>query len=142
MFANLLKREESSSSTTANAAHVANKTAEPAARRPARTPAVSVQHTDAGLLIWAELPGVDADHVQISVDHGVLTMRGRTEAHAPDGYEALHREFASADFERSFTLPNDVDPDQINASVKHGVLRLELPKVKEAQPRRIAVKAG
>jgi HSP20 family protein len=109
---------------------------------PARIPAVSVHETPEALVLLAQIPGVAAEDAQIAVDQGVLTLRGSVKQTIPAGYAPLYREYANADFARSFTLPPEIDAERISAQASNGVLRIELPKVRAAQPRRIAVKAG
>lgn len=104
-------------------------------------PSVDVRETKDGLVIQAEIPGVDAKDVQVSVENAVLSIKGsRTFEKAAEG-ETYHRvERAYGAFERSFTLPTNVDPDHIEASYKQGVLTLQLHKKEEAKPRSIAIK--
>jgi HSP20 family protein len=110
--------------------------------RPRRTPAVSLRETDDALLLDADLPGVKAEQLQISVTHGVLTVHGTVAEHGRAGFTQLHREFEPADFQRTFILPDNVDAGAISANTRNGVVTITLPKVKTAQPRRIAVTTG
>lgn len=131
MFASLLKRDEPKSTTpTPSAADL---------ERPSRTPVVRVRETADAVLLDADLPGVKADQLQLSVNDGVLTLHGRVAVTTRTGFQALHREFDDADFRRSFTLPDNIDPGAISANAKHGVVTITLPKAKASQPRRIAV---
>jgi HSP20 family protein len=109
---------------------------------PARIPAVSVHETADAIVLLAQVPGVSAEDAQIAVDQGVLTLRGSVKTTVPAGYAPLYQEYVRADFARSFTLPPEIDAEHISAQVSNGVLRIDLPKVRAAQPRRIAVKAG
>jgi HSP20 family protein len=110
--------------------------------RPRRTPAVSLRETDDSILIDADLPGVKAEQLQISVNQGVLTVHGRVAEHGRSGFALLHREYEPADFQRTFTLPDNVDAAAISANTGNGVVTITLPKVKAAQPRRITVTTG
>lgn len=132
MFASLLKRDEPKSATAPapSAADLA---------RPSRTPVVHVRETAEAVLLDAELPGVKADQLQLSVNDGVLTLHGRVTPAERTGFQALHREYDDADFRRAFTLPDNVDAGAITANAKHGVVTITLPKAKASQPRRIAV---
>jgi len=94
------------------------------------------------VFLVADMPGVDETSVSIDLEGSELTIRGTFLPKAPDGYSLTYQEYGSGDFERSFTLGDTIDRDGIKAEVKDGILRLTLPKAKEAQPRRIAVKAG
>lgn len=110
--------------------------------RPRRTPIVSLRETEDAILVDADLPGVKADQLQISVDHGVLTVHGSVTEPGRSGFTPLHREYEAADFHRTLTLPDNIDSGAISASTRNGVVTITLPKVKAAQPRRIAVTAG
>lgn len=104
-------------------------------------PAVDVRETKDALEIAAELPGLDPKDVEVSVENGVLTLKGsRSFEKATDG-ETYHRvERAYGSFERSFTLPTNVDAEKVHAVYRHGVLNLTLPKREEAKPKSIAIK--
>jgi HSP20 family protein len=91
--------------------------------------------------IFAEVPGLEPKDVEVSVENGLLTLKGsRSFERATEG-QTYHRvERAYGSFERSFTLPTNVDPDRIQARYRHGVLQLTLPKREEAKPKSIAIK--
>ena len=110
--------------------------------RPRRTPTVLLRETEDAILVDADLPGVKAEHLQISVDRGVLTVHGAVSEPGRAGFTQVHREYESADFHRTLTLPDNVDAAAISASTRNGVVTITLPKVKAAQPRRIAVTTG
>lgn len=112
--------------------------------RPRRTfsPRTDVLETQDAILVVADMPGVEEKSLDIILDHNVLTLRGRAEFDAPKGYRLVYNEYADGDYERSFVLSDVVDREQIDAVVKNGVLRLRLPKVKQALARKITVKAG
>jgi HSP20 family protein len=107
--------------------------------RPRRTPAVSLRETAEAILVDAALPGVKAEHLQVTVNQGVLTLHGTAAEPAHTGFALVHQEYEPADFHRTFTLPDNVDAGAISASTRNGVVTITLPKVKAAQPRRIAV---
>lgn len=104
-------------------------------------PSVDVRETKDALEISVEVPGLEPKDVDISVEAGVLTLKGcRNFEKASEG-ETYHRvERSYGAFERSFTLPTNVDPERINAVYRHGVLLLTLPKREEAKPRAISIK--
>jgi HSP20 family molecular chaperone IbpA len=107
-------------------------------------PRVDILSGENEIIIYAELPGVEEQNVDITVEKDVLTINGyvSTAVHAPEGYELAHSEYEAGDFQRSFTLPAEINRDGIEASLSNGVLRLALPKAPEAQARKITVKAG
>ena len=96
------------------------------------TPAVDVVEDAEKIALFADLPGVAQEDLEIQLDKGVLTIRGQRQL-------ARKGERASGAFSRAFTLPETVDVDKIAASLKDGVLTLSLPKRPEAQPRQIKV---
>lgn len=132
MFASLLSKPRGETATAPTAD----------SRRPTISPAVDITETDTAVVVTADLPGVDASGVDISVERGVLTIRGRSRLTPPKDFRPLHLEWEPCDFERRFTIAESLDRDAIAASMRNGVLRLELPKAKEAQPRRIPVSAA
>lgn len=110
--------------------------------RPVYVPDVDIVEREDAYVIAADMPGADQKNVEVDIDRNVLTIRGRYAVDAPDGYELTYREYRGGDYERQFTLGAEIDREGVEASIRDGVLRLVLPKVKEAQPRRIEVKAG
>jgi HSP20 family molecular chaperone IbpA len=88
------------------------------------------------------MPGVDENSVEVNVERKVLTITGRVAPRQVEDHRLTYYEYEAGDFERSFTLSNQVDEDKIDATVKNGVLRLVLPKSEAARPKKIAVKAG
>jgi len=100
-------------------------------------PPVDIFEEDSGLVVLADLPGVDPAGLDVQVDRGVLTIQARA-AHAAGGHP-LHREFELRGFFRQFQLSEEIDAQRIAAELKHGVLTLRLPRVQRAAPRRIHV---
>jgi HSP20 family protein len=93
--------------------------------------------------IVAEIPGVNPQDVQLSIENNVLTIRGEKKQTAEEKTERLHRyERTYGVFERAFALPNTVDPEKIEAKVEAGVLSVVLPKAERARPREIPVKVS
>jgi HSP20 family protein len=105
-------------------------------------PRVDIRETGQAYIVQADLPGVDDASVDITVDQGVLTIKGAAKTESPAGYRLVHREFEAGDYLRSFTLPEAIAAERIAATVANGVLTVTVPKAEVAQPRRIAVKAG
>ncbi len=109
----------------------------------ARTPAVDVRETHEGYLMEVELPGMSEKDVEVKVEDNILTLsshRQEASEEKKDGY--LIRERRQAAFSRTFVLPNDVDREKIEAEFKNGLLRVNLAKKPEAQPKTIQVKAS
>ncbi len=104
------------------------------------SPAVDLYEDDSKYVVKAELPGVDKDKIQINLTGRVLSLRGeRSEDKEVKEEKVYRRECSYGRFERSFTLPAEVDPDSIKADYKDGVLRIEVPKPEEQKPKQIAV---
>lgn len=104
------------------------------------TPAIEVSHTDNNYLISAELPGVQEEDIELSVDEGVLTITGEKKR-APKVKDTGWSERSFGLFQRQIQLPQDVNEDQIEAEFIDGVLMIELPRVEAKQTgRRIALK--
>ena len=89
-----------------------------------------------------EMPGADIDSTSITIDKGVLRISASSRDDTPTGYTLSHAEYRGGDYERAFTLSDAIDPDDIKAAMKNGVLRIELSKAGPAPAKRIAVSAG
>jgi HSP20 family protein len=98
--------------------------------RPIYTPPVDIFESAAELLFVADLPGVNADALDIHYESGALTLEG---VRKRDDLEIAYR--------RVFSLPKDVDAEKITAELKHGVLTVKIPKAAAVQPRQIGIKA-
>lgn len=123
--------------------HVRQGTTERTEGGPTRTPLVDIYETDAGLTLIAEMPGVDNESVEVEVEKGVLTIRGKAKAPETAGYAPLYEGMAiGGDFYRAFALSDEVDRDKTTASLKDGLLTVQLPKAEQARTRRIKVQAG
>jgi HSP20 family protein len=120
-------------------------TTETAARTPSRPvflPPADIYETRDNIVVLAEMPGVAPDGVDITLERRVLTIRGRGGANEHAGYQRVYTEFADGDYERAFTLAENIDRDRIEATLKNGVLHLVLPKAETAKARRIELKTG
>ena len=111
-------------------------------RAMAFTPTVDIFEKDDTTVIMADMPGVAAGDVDVTLERQVLTLRGKVKPFAPEGYRALSSEYRVGDYIRVFTLSDEIDQAKINAAFKNGVLRLELPRSPETKPKKIAVKAA
>jgi len=98
-------------------------------------PPVDIYEEGDALVVLADLPGVPKDGLSIQVEKGILTIEGRVERDTPG--QLLRQEFALTSFFRQFRLTETVDTEKIRASLKNGVLRLDLPKAEAAKPRKI-----
>jgi HSP20 family protein len=111
------------------------------------TPVVEIVENDKEYVLTAELPGLKKDNVEVQYQDGVLTIRGekkeeRKEGNGDSRYLLWERSYGA--FQRSFTLPSDVDANKIEAAFSDGVLTVRMPKTAEARTkgRKIEIKAS
>ena len=109
---------------------------------PIIVPRVDIIEREDALYLVADMPGADEEKIDINVEKNVLTITGRMAKVEFDGFQQVLDEFDSGDYHRSFSLSNEIDQSGIEATMKDGVLRLYLPKAKEAVPRKITIKTG
>jgi HSP20 family protein len=102
-------------------------------------PAVDIYEDDQGLMVLADLPGMEPGALDVRVDNGVLTIRGRTQ-HLATG-TPVYREYELTGFFRQFQLPEEIEQAGIEADLKQGVLTLRLPRAAPAPLRRIEVRS-
>jgi len=105
-------------------------------------PRVDIYETKESIFLIADMPGVDEKTVEIELEKNILTITGWTQEGNLKDHSLLFSEYEPGDYERSFTLSDEIDRDKINATVKQGVLRLELPKAEKVKPKKIAIKAA
>ena len=102
-------------------------------------PTTDIFETEAALTVVMEVPGVNKEAVDISVENEVLKIEAKIDPSKYDGMEPLYTEYNVGHFARSFTLSNKIDQQQISAKLEGGIMTLILKKVKEATPRRISI---
>ena len=106
-------------------------------------PACDVFEDKEAVKIVAELPGVKAEDVKLSLENNLLTIRGEKKQEAEERSERVHRyERSYGSFERAFVLPSTVDAEKISAKYENGVLTVVVPKVERARPREIPVRTA
>ena len=104
-------------------------------------PTVDISETDHDFLVRAELPGVAKDNVKVTLDNGILTIKGEKKVESKD--EKRHRvECMHGSFVRSFTLPQHIDAEKVQAGYRDGILSLTIPKLEMAKPKQIEVKVS
>ena len=104
-------------------------------------PAVDIHEEDERFVLQADLPGVDPDAIEVTMENGLLTIQGKRDHESTedkDGYQRYERVRGS--FLRRFTLPDTANGEAISAVTKHGVLEVTIPKQEKLQPRKISVK--
>lgn len=105
-------------------------------------PRADIYETDDQIVVVVDVPGASENSIDITLEKNVLTINAYVEPEDREGYALSLAEFEVGDYQRSFRLSDEVDRENIEASIKDGVLRLELAKAKEAQSRKINVAVG
>lgn len=105
-------------------------------------PPVDVIEDTAGITLYADLPGVSKDKLNLHVEGDTLTIEAEVALQIPNGMEVTHAEVNLPHYRRLFNLSKELDPEKVTAELAHGVLKLRIPKAEHAQPRRIEVKVG
>ncbi len=102
-------------------------------------PAVDVIEDSNGITLYADLPGVTRENLNLRVEQDALIIEGVIELNVNSETEARHMEVDASTYRRVFTLSKDLDPEKISAQLTNGVLKLHIPKAEHAQPKRISV---
>jgi HSP20 family protein len=110
-------------------------------RRPVFAPAVDIVETSEEVILRADLPGVEEKDVDITLESGVLTLKGRATESVQSELRLVGGEYVTGDFERVFSLSDEIDQENIKATVRQGVLTLRLPKAGPAKARKIQISA-
>lgn len=105
-------------------------------------PPVDVVEDPTGITLFADLPGVPKDKLDLHVEGDSLTIEGEVAVDMPEGMEASYVEVSLPRYRRVFTLSKELDPGKVTAELAQGVLKLRIPKAEHAQPRRIEIRAG
>jgi HSP20 family protein len=103
-------------------------------------PAVDIKEDDKAFTLLADIPGVDPDEIEVTMDKGVLTIKGERQSEKKteeENYKRVERQYGV--FYRRFTLPDSANAEAIEAQSEHGVLKITIPKQEVAQSRRITV---
>ncbi|MCH2202065.1 MAG: Hsp20/alpha crystallin family protein [Fuerstiella sp.] len=102
-------------------------------------PPIDIYETPGGLILYADLPGVTSDGLELQVQDNRLTLFGRIQHRNIDDGTVIHEEYKVGNFLRSFILSDEVDHERITARLTNGVLQVELPRANRSKPRRIEV---
>jgi HSP20 family protein len=106
-------------------------------------PTLDVSEGRKKITVKAEIPGMDKDDLEVNVKGNLLTIRGeKSEDREEEHEDFFHRERRYGSFHRAVALPAEVDPDDVSANYKRGVLKVVLKKQKESSPRKIRVRAA
>ena len=105
-------------------------------------PPVDVIEDESGITVNADMPGVTKENLTIRIEGGALTIDAPLTLGESKNLNAVYSETRSAHYKRSFTLSRELDTTKIDAAIKDGVLKLHVPKLEHAKPRRIEVRAA
>lgn len=119
-----------------------SKSAQPTRSETSLMPPVDVVEDAAGITLYADLPGVPKDKLNLQVEADTLTIEGEVAIPTPDGLEASYAEVGLPRYRRVFTLSKELDATKVSAELNQGVLKLRIPKAEHAKPRRIEIQAG
>jgi HSP20 family molecular chaperone IbpA len=106
------------------------------------TPSVDIFETDKEITLLADMPGVSPDKLTIDLRDNTLTLEGDVDPVDTQGEDAIYAEYSTGRYYRQFSLSEVIDQARIDAQMQDGVLRLSLPKVEKATPRKITVRAA
>jgi HSP20 family protein len=112
--------------------------------RPGRyyVPDVNIYEFDDSLKLWADMPGVKEKEVSVTLKDGVLTIVGQVATDMYVGLRPTYTEYNIGNYYREFVLNENIDESKIKATLRNGVLELELPKKEEVRPRQIEVRSA
>lgn len=112
--------------------------------RPGRyyVPDVNIYELDQSLKLWADVPGVKEKDVNVTLKDGVLTIVGQVATDMYAGLRPMYTEYNIGNYYREFVLNEEIDESKIRATLRNGVLELELPKKEKAKPRQIEVRSA
>lgn len=105
-------------------------------------PPVDVIEDASGITLFADLPGVPKEKLNLQLEAETLTIEGEVELNAPTQIESSHVEVRLPRYRRVFTLSRELDSEKASAEFKNGVLKLRIPKAEHAQPRKIDIKVA
>lgn len=105
-------------------------------------PKVDIHETKESMVLIADMPGVDETSIDITLEKNILTLTGSVEPLHFEGYSLAYSEYDVGDYQRAFTISDEVDRDKIEATVKNGVLKITLCKAEQAKAKKIAITAG
>jgi len=105
-------------------------------------PDIDILENPEGYVVYADLPGVDENSIDVRLERGTLTLDARLAANPESGWTPIHTEYRVGSYHREFRISEDIDTAGVSAKVQNGVLELALPKSENRRPRAIRVQAG
>lgn len=103
-------------------------------------PKADIIETGEAMVLYADMPGTDETSVDVTLEKNILTITGMVKPQELEGRSIFYAEYDIGDYERAFTISDEVDRDRIDAVVKNGVLKLTLHKTLQAEARKITVR--
>jgi len=125
--------------TSQTAAATREEEGKPARQDATLLPPVDVVEDATGITLYADLPGVPRDKLDLRVDGDQLNIEAELALAVPQGMTPSHAEVSRSRYRRAFTLSKELDPEKVSAELNQGVLRVRIPKAEHAQPRKISV---
>jgi HSP20 family protein len=105
-------------------------------------PRADIYETNDHIILVTDIPGADENSTDITLEKNVLTINANVDWNMPEDYGLNYGEYGIGDYQRSFTLSDEIDREKIEATISNGILRLSLPKAGQAKTRKISVKSG
>lgn len=112
------------------------------APNPALQPLTDILESKDGVTLYLDIPGTDKEQLDIDVDQNVLTIKASIRLDMPDNLEPAYMDIRSGRFERRFTLGEQMDSENIQASLNQGELKVFIPRLAQHKPRKIEVKVA
>jgi HSP20 family molecular chaperone IbpA len=116
--------------------------AEAGSEAPTFTPPADIVETKDAVIMLLDMPGAEPDSLSVALEKQELRISARSTSSAPEGYTLMHTEYRDGNYERAFTLSDQVDSERVDAVFKDGVLRLTLAKAGPSPAKKIEVKAA
>lgn len=117
-----------------------NKDIERTHAAPTFLPEVDIYEYKDGLVVEADMPGADEKNINVDFQEGILKISGQVRPHnIGSDYKCLYREYKYGDYERSFSVPEEIDIEKIEATMKNGVLTIKLPRSPKPEARKIPI---
>ena len=111
----------------------------PSRDEPALLPPVDVTEDSTGITLYADMPGVPRDKLNLRIESDQLTIEADMSLNLPEGLQPSYAEVSRSAYRRTFTLSKELNAEKVSAELSHGVLRVRIPKADHAQPRKIAI---
>jgi HSP20 family protein len=102
-------------------------------------PTADIYENDNEFIIKAEMPGVAADGIEVTLNNSKLEIKGKVSSNIPESSELKYSEFDLFDYQRNFSVGNNIDESGLSAKLENGILTVKLPKKEEAKPKKIVV---